>query len=132
MGEGLWILKRSTKFIFLNIHINITHILHYVLFMKTCYCFFFLLVDYNLFCSHDSLSRLSTKNFFHDYQNQLKETHNNHYVYLYTDAGMIRDDTTVRALEATERDLLVVHTKGYLNNLKVSPCRENINSVIDS
>lgn len=70
--------------------------------------------------------------FFHDYQNQIKETHNNHYVYLYTDAGMIRDDTTVRALEATERDLLVVHTKGYLNNLKVSPCRENINSVIDS
>lgn len=36
------------------------------------------------------------------------------------DAGMIRDDTTVRAAEATERDLLVVHTKGYLNNLKWS------------
>ncbi|XP_011419318.3 histone deacetylase 11 isoform X2 [Magallana gigas] len=36
------------------------------------------------------------------------------------DAGMIRDDTTVRATEATERDLLVVHTKGYLNNLKWS------------
>lgn len=36
------------------------------------------------------------------------------------DAGMICDDTTVRAAEATERDLLVVHTKGYLNNLKWS------------
>ncbi|XP_062608277.1 histone deacetylase 11-like isoform X1 [Saccostrea cucullata] len=36
------------------------------------------------------------------------------------DAEMIRDDTTVRAIEATERDLLVVHTKGYINNLKLS------------
>lgn len=36
------------------------------------------------------------------------------------DAEMIRDDTTVRAIEATERDLLVVHTKGYINNLKWS------------
>lgn len=58
---------------------------------------------------------------FHDYQNKLKKKQNYHFVYVYIDAGMIRDDTTVRATEATERDLLVVHTKGYLNNLKVSP-----------
>lgn len=59
--------------------------------------------------------------FFHNYQNKLKKKQNYHFVYEYIDAGMIRDDTTVRATEATERDLLVVHTKGYLNNLKVSP-----------
>ncbi|XP_022301246.2 histone deacetylase 11-like isoform X2 [Crassostrea virginica] len=36
------------------------------------------------------------------------------------EAKMIRDDTTVRAKEATEKDLLVVHTKCYLNTLKWS------------
>ena len=38
---------------------------------------------------------------------------------VFLEAKMIRDDTTVRAKEATEKDLLVVHTKGYLNTLKV-------------
>ena len=33
---------------------------------------------------------------------------------------MIRDDTTVRPVEATTQDLMVVHTKGYLDSLKVS------------
>lgn len=33
---------------------------------------------------------------------------------------MIRDDTTVRPREATEADLLVVHTKSYINELRVS------------
>ena len=32
---------------------------------------------------------------------------------------MIRDDTTVRPIEATAEDLMVVHTKGYLDSLKV-------------
>lgn len=35
------------------------------------------------------------------------------------EAGMIRDDTTVRPIEATSEDLMVVHTKGYLDSLKV-------------
>ncbi|XP_060084846.1 histone deacetylase 11-like [Ylistrum balloti] len=36
------------------------------------------------------------------------------------DHGMIRDDTTVRPREASEEDLLVVHTKQYINDLKWS------------
>ncbi len=32
---------------------------------------------------------------------------------------MIRDDTTVRPLEATAADLMVVHPKSYLDSLKV-------------
>ena len=35
------------------------------------------------------------------------------------EAGMIRVDTTVRPIEATSEDLMVVHTKGYLDSLKV-------------
>ena len=34
--------------------------------------------------------------------------------------GMIRDDTTIRPKEATEEDLRVVHTKRYINSLRVS------------
>lgn len=41
-------------------------------------------------------------------------------MYVYIDAGMIRDDITVRVIEVIERDLLVVYIKGYFNNLKVS------------
>lgn len=36
------------------------------------------------------------------------------------DCGMIRDDTTVRPREASEEDLLVVHTKQYISDLKWS------------
>ncbi|XP_045164224.2 histone deacetylase 11-like isoform X2 [Mercenaria mercenaria] len=36
------------------------------------------------------------------------------------EAGMIRDDTTVRPVEATENDLLKVHTKGYINSLRLT------------
>ena len=32
---------------------------------------------------------------------------------------MIREDTTVRPVEAQQDDLLVVHTKSYLDSLKV-------------
>ena len=32
---------------------------------------------------------------------------------------MIRDDTTVKPKEASQEDLMVVHTKDYLNSLKV-------------
>lgn len=32
---------------------------------------------------------------------------------------MVRDDTLVVPVEATEEDLLVVHTKRYLSSLKV-------------
>ena len=35
------------------------------------------------------------------------------------DDGMIRDDTTIRPKEATEEDLRVVHTKRYINSLRV-------------
>ena len=44
----------------------------------------------------------------------------NHILILYElESGMIRDDTTVRPIEATTEDLMVVHTKGYLDSLKV-------------
>lgn len=33
---------------------------------------------------------------------------------------MLNDDTTIRPLEATEEDLLTVHTHDYLKNLRVS------------
>ncbi|XP_056001159.1 histone deacetylase 11-like isoform X2 [Ostrea edulis] len=36
------------------------------------------------------------------------------------DAKLLRDDTTVRATEATDGDLKVVHTQDYINNLKWS------------
>ena len=32
---------------------------------------------------------------------------------------MVRDDTTVRPQEATVQDLMVVHSKSYLDSLKV-------------
>lgn len=35
---------------------------------------------------------------------------------------MVRDDTLVTPAEATEEDLLVVHTKRYLSSLKVREC----------
>ena len=38
------------------------------------------------------------------------------------DSGMIRDDTIVRPQEASGSDLLVVHTKEYLANLRVILC----------
>ena len=41
------------------------------------------------------------------------------------EAGMVRDDTLVVPVEATEEDLLVVHTKRYLSSLRVrwyTPC----------
>ena len=38
---------------------------------------------------------------------------------LFAEAGMINDETIVRPLEATEDDLLVAHTKKYLDSLRV-------------
>ena len=37
----------------------------------------------------------------------------------FSEAGMIRDDTTVRPHEASAEDLMVVHPKSYLDSLKV-------------
>ena len=39
---------------------------------------------------------------------------------LLTDNGMVRDDTIVRPVEASETDLLKVHTASYIKSLRVS------------
>lgn len=44
------------------------------------------------------------------------------YICLYTEEQFITDETIVAAREASEEDLLVVHTKCYLSRLKVFPC----------
>lgn len=38
------------------------------------------------------------------------------------DAGMLDYDAVVRPIEAQAEDLLAVHSKSYLNNLKVGHC----------
>ncbi|KAL8611213.1 Histone deacetylase 11 [Nucella lapillus] len=43
------------------------------------------------------------------------------------DAGMVRDDTLVVPVEATEEDLLAVHTKRYLSSLKLTSILEGVN-----
>lgn len=41
------------------------------------------------------------------------------YLFVFTEEKFITDENIVKACEATEEDLLVVHTKRYLNRLKV-------------
>lgn len=61
MGEGLWILERSIIFIFVNVQINYINFIEQVIFERgTHFIVSFLVVDFNWFCSHDSLSWLST------------------------------------------------------------------------
>lgn len=41
------------------------------------------------------------------------------FIFLISEENLITDDLIVQAREATEDDLLVVHTRRYLNQLKV-------------
>ena len=43
------------------------------------------------------------------------------YMFVISEAEMVRDDTTIQPLEATPEDLMVVHTKGYIDGLRVRP-----------
>ena len=37
-----------------------------------------------------------------------------------TEAGMVREDTTIQPREATTEDLMVVHPRSYIDSLRVS------------